>query len=86
MKTIISNNVRWLDTPDGLVLLSLANGRCYHMNKAASLVWAGLAANSSDLEIHASLIQRCGVPEQDAHTKYASFLQHFKKLELIQQT
>jgi Coenzyme PQQ synthesis protein D (PqqD) len=86
MKTIISKTVRWLETPEGLVLLNLATGRCYHVNKAASLVWASLVAGSDDSDIAASLVQQCGVPEQDARLKCAGLIQHFKKLELIQET
>ena len=85
MKAVVYKNVRWLETPEGMVLLNLATGHCYHVNKAASLVWAGLAADSDGPEIAANLAQQCGMPEQDARVKYASLIQHFKKLELIQE-
>jgi hypothetical protein len=85
MTASISKNVRWLETPDGLVLLNLATGRCYHVNKAASLVWTGFAAKSDSSDITTNLVQRCGVAEKDAGAKYASLIQHFKKLELIQE-
>jgi hypothetical protein len=85
MKAVIPKNVRWLETPEGLLLLNLGTGRCYHVNKAASVVWAGLAANSDDSDIASGLVQQCGVLEQDALIKCAGLIQHFKKLELIQE-
>jgi coenzyme PQQ synthesis protein D (PqqD) len=83
MGLIISQDARWLETPEGLVVLNRSTGRCYHLNKSASVVWTGLTAGTSGPEIRAGLTEHCAVPKEDAGKKYAGMIQHFKSLGLM---
>jgi Coenzyme PQQ synthesis protein D (PqqD) len=83
MSILVSENARWLETPDGLVVLNLSTGRCYHLTPTASAAWKDMVNHAKPSLSAEQLEDRTQLPQAQIDEKQANFIQYFKTRGLL---
>jgi len=83
MSILVSDNARWLETPEGLVVLNLATGRCYHLTPTASAAWKEMVKHTKPSLSADQLADHTQLPQAEIDEKQANFIQYFKTRGLL---
>jgi hypothetical protein len=79
----ISAQARWFNSDEGAVVLNLATGRYFNLNKTATAIWMALTEGVAPLEIEGRLQERFAVGEEQARADVSRFLDRLQKMGLL---